>query len=529
MQNDRDHQQTKVFGQTRGQSSLRWRLALLSSALAGGALVGFALLSGWLTYQAKLDRLDAQLTSGLPPLGRPRNGDSLVNPLTNPEVALAQTLGLTEPEAVALVSFDRNDSLRYQSPWWPVDLALPHSLRPDTNPDVSPDVAPNVSPNPASPGLNDPHPRGPQPPGIQPWRGMNRAMSLEVITLGPVTARGSGQRWRVVGRSGPLGRVVVAVSLRAIHQEMGALWRIYGLTIPGALALVAVGSWALAGRALRPVQTLSQAITQVTAQGLHQRISPAEIDQEFEPLITAFNAMLERLERSFHQATRFSGDAAHELKTPLAILQGELEQALQQAEAGSPMQQTLGRLLDEVSRLGGIVRKLLLLSLADAGQMTLRLTPVNLGDLVADQLEDMALLAPDLTVTADLATNLWVNGDSDLLIQVIQNLLGNAIKYNLPQGWIRVAGQVHQGQTQITVTNAAQPLSNQDRTHLFDRFYRGDPARSRTTDGLGLGLSLAREIARAHSGNITLAPATPPNDGQSTVALVLRLPHAKAR
>ncbi len=490
------------------RSSLRWRLALLSSALAGGVLVGFALLSGWLTYQAKLDRLDAQLISGLQPLGRPRNGD----PLANPETALAQTLGLAESEAVALVMFDRNHSLRYQSPWWPTDLALPLALRPDANPNLT------------SPVPDAPPPRVPNAPGAQQRRGLERAMSLEAVTFGPVTARGSGQRWRVVGRSGPLGRVVVAVSLQAIHQEMGALGRIYGLTIPGALALVAVGSWALAGRALRPVQTLSQAITQVTAQGLHQRISNTQIDQEFEPLITAFNAMLERLERSFHQATRFSGDAAHELKTPLAILQGELEQALHQAEAGSPMQQTLGRLLDEVSRLGGIVRKLLLLSLADAGQMALYQTPVNLSDLVADQLEDMALLAPDLTVTADLAPNLWVNGDSDLLIQVIQNLLGNAIKYNLPQGWIRVGGQGLQNHVHITVTNAAQPLSGQDRTHLFDRFYRGDPARSRTTDGLGLGLSLAREIARAHGGDVALAKAPTTQDGQSTVELVLRLP-----
>jgi signal transduction histidine kinase len=321
-----------------------------------------------------------------------------------------------------------------------------------------------------------------------------------------------------------MGQVVMAVSLQAIHQEMRVLWRIYGLTIPGALAFVAVGAWAFAGRALRPVQTLSQSITQVTAQGLNQRLATAEADQEFMPLITAFNAMLERLERSFHQATRFSGDAAHELKTPLAILQGELEQALQQAEAGSPIQQTLGHLLDEVSRLGSIVRKLLLLSLADAGQITLRQKSVDLGQLVTDQLEDMALLAPDLTVTADLPPTLWVNGDSDLLIQVIQNLLGNAIKYNLPQGWIRVVGQVLQNQVHITVTNAAQPLSDQDRTHLFDRFYRGDPARSRTTDGLGLGLSLAREIARAHGGDITLTEAPTTNDGQSTVALVLRLP-----
>lgn len=485
--------------------SLRWRLALLSTALAGGVLVGFALLSGWLTYQAKLDRLDAQLRGGLQPLGRPRNGDAL----TNPEAALAQTFGLADPEAVALVWFDRTHRLRYQSPWWPQDLALPTALQADDLPYHDPAAPRALSP-----------PR----PGPRPRRGMDHALGLDGIILGPVTATGADQRWRVVGRTGALGQVVVAVSLQALHQEMGAVWRIYGFTIPGALLLVAVGSWNLAGRALRPVHTLSHRITQVTAQGLHQRLDDAPTDQEFEPLITAFNAMLERLERSFHQATRFSGDAAHELKTPLAILQGELEQALQQAEVGSSMQQTLGRLLDEVSRLGNIVRKLLLLSLADAGQMGLRPTPVNLGNLVAEQLEDMALLAPDLTVTADLAPTLWVEGDGDLLIQVIQNLLGNAVKYNLPQGWIRVEGQVHRGQTYITVTNTAPPLSTQDQAHLFDRFYRGDPARSRTTDGLGLGLSLAREIARAHGGDVTLTTATDRGDGQATVGFTLRLP-----
>jgi signal transduction histidine kinase len=144
--------------------------------------------------------------------------------------------------------------------------------------------------------------------------------------------------------------------------------------------------------------------------------------------------MLERLERSFKQASRFSGDAAHELKTPLTILQGELERTLQQPELGSEVQQHLSNLLDEVRRLSGIVRKLLLLSLADAGQMNLHRVEVDLSGLLIEMLEDIELLAPHLEIQTEIAEGLSVLGDRDLLIQVLQNGVGlNPITQTLPQ------------------------------------------------------------------------------------------------
>ncbi|MHC5731529.1 MAG: histidine kinase dimerization/phospho-acceptor domain-containing protein, partial [Nostoc sp.] len=117
------------------------------------------------------------------------------------------------------------------------------------------------------------------------------------------------------------------------------------------------------------IRQLTGVIQQLTVKGLDQRIPIGTTDVEFVELIRVFNQMLERLERSFTQASRFSADAAHELKTPLTILQGELERTLQQVDPGSEVQQRLSNLLDEVRRLSGIIRKLLLLSLADAGQM----------------------------------------------------------------------------------------------------------------------------------------------------------------
>jgi two-component system, OmpR family, heavy metal sensor histidine kinase CusS len=256
----------------------------------------------------------------------------------------------------------------------------------------------------------------------------------------------------------------------------------------------------------------------VTVKGLDRRVPIGTTDVEFVELIWVFNQMLERLERSFQQASRFSGDAAHELKTPLAILQGELERNMQQAEAGSPLQQNLTNLLDEVSRLNSIVRKLLLLSLADAGQINLHKVEVNLSQMLAVIVEDMELLAPDLKVQTDIHDGLWIWGDRDLLAQVLQNLIGNAIKYNLPNGWIRIQGWQEKTSVRITITNSSNDIPECDRDRLFDRFYRGDPARTRKVEGVGLGLSLSREIARAHHGELTLDLSP---TGQTAFTLIL--------
>lgn len=160
------------------------------------------------------------------------------------------------------------------------------------------------------------------------------------------------------------------------------------------MLLVGGGAWFLAGRALRPVQVLTRAAERVTARGLDQRITTPGNVREFERLVTVFNEMLDRLEKGFHQANRFSADASHELKTPLALLQAELEQALASTPSGSPQQQLYTSLLDEVQRLKAITQKLLLLSLADSGRLELHREPTDLSQLLANVIEDATALAP---------------------------------------------------------------------------------------------------------------------------------------
>ncbi|MEH2224800.1 ATP-binding protein [Nostoc sp.] len=504
--------------------SFRLRIALLSAALAGSTLVGFGAVSWFQIYNAKISRLDAELlnhlmraTPNFPPREEPPAGAASPRRENSRERSrwqfyedsLSYAFGTNTKTPVALVVLDADSNILYQSNSLAADLEVNRLLlkRLELTPLPPP---PKREPPPLPSNRN---PSFERPPLIRP-------RPPQFVTEQTATAV-----WRIGATKFPNAQIAIAISLQAVDRDMATIRNIFLVSIPGALLLVAVGAWLVSGGALRPIRQLTGVIQQVTVKGLDQRIPIGTTDVEFVELIQVFNLMLERLERSFTQASRFSGDAAHELKTPLTILQGELERTLQQVDPGSEVQQRLSNLLDEVRRLSGIMRKLLLLSLADAGKMSLYLVEVDMSELLMEMLEDVEMLAPQLTVETDFTDGLRVKGDRDLLIQILQNLFSNAIKYNLANGWIKI--RTHQTPTtlHVTIVNASEdiPLSDRDvydglRLRIFDRFYRGDPSRNRKIEGIGLGLSLAREIARAHRGDLTL-DLTP--SGQTAFTLTL--------
>ncbi|MEI7613626.1 MAG: ATP-binding protein [Betaproteobacteria bacterium] len=314
---------------------------------------------------------------------------------------------------------------------------------------------------------------------------------------------GSGQTWRIGLARTERSRVAVAVSLKALDAEMHGIRIAFLLAMPVALFLIGLGAWLVSRRALRPVEKLTQAACRITAEGLGERLPVAGEDREFVELIKVFNQMLERLERSFRQAHRFTADAAHELKTPLAILQGQLERAIGEEEAGSAVQIELSGILDEVRRLSTISRKLLLLSQADAGKLSLNRQAVNLSEVLTSLVEDTQMLAPHLNVSAVIQPDLVVSVDGALLLQVLHNLISNAIKYNVDDGWITLSAKRWPRQVDVFVSNASAGIPLGERGKIFERFYRADQARSRDVEGLGLGLALSREIVRAHGGELT--------------------------
>ncbi|MBD2501363.1 ATP-binding protein [Anabaena azotica] len=470
--------------------SFRLRIALLSAALAGSTLVGFGAVSWLQIYNAKISGLDVELLNQLMRASRPHQQERLPPP---PRVEI------NTKNPIALLVLDANGEIVFQSNLVSTDSELNRLL------------VERLRLTPLAP----PPPRERLNPALEP-------PSFRPIPPQFVTAKTATAIWRIGAAKFPYNQVAIAVSLEAVNQEMATIRNIFLVSIPTALLMVAVGAWLISGGALRPINQLTGVIQQVTVKGLDQRIPIGTTDVEFVQLIVVFNQMLERLERSFTQASRFSADAAHELKTPLTILQGELERTLQQVEPGSEVQQSLSNLLDEVRRLSGIMRKLLLLSLADAGQMSLYLVEVDMSGLLMEMVEDVELLAPSLTVETDIPSGLKVEGDRDLLMQVLQNLLSNAIKYNLAQGWMKIYAGKMSTNIQITIANASKDIPQSDRDRLFDRFYRGDPARTRQVEGIGLGLSLAREIARAHRGDLTLDSTL---NGQTAFTLTLPMAH----
>jgi heavy metal sensor kinase len=317
----------------------------------------------------------------------------------------------------------------------------------------------------------------------------------------------------------PRSRAVLAHSLAPMKAEMqGDLQRALQVLVPLALALTALGAWLMASLTMRPVNRLRTAMQGVTQRALDQRLASAGEDREFKELIAAYNTMLARLEASFQQASRFSADAAHELKTPLTILQGRIEQALHQT-ADSAVQAGLADMLDEVGRLAAITRKLLLLSQADAGQLALHRENVDLSEMLEALVSDAQMLVTEQSVRSIVEPGLRTQGDALLLRQLFNNLLSNALRYGRPGGWIAVSGRRRAGGVEVIFANASAPLGAAQRARFFDRFHRGDGAHNRAVDGHGLGLSLSREIARAHGGDLTLQAS--PDDA---VGLRLWLP-----
>jgi heavy metal sensor kinase len=491
--------------------SFRLRLALFQALLAGITLVAFAAGAWWLIRDANVLQIDTLLRAEVErEVQRQRDVDAWDAYADT----LNRTFSMQHPSNTLLLVMESGGSVRYRSAHWPATLDAARFSWPlaRMGSEIQGGPAPTrpspaMMPGAAVPGATD----GDTPP-ITP-RAAIPAIAVTAVTVG-------GEPWRMGLAALPHAQLAVGVSLSGVEREMLAVRNAFLVAIPLTLLAIAMAIWIFSTRAIRPVRHLTRTIQNVTAQGLNQRIESAAEDREFSELISVFNDMLDRLERGFMQASRFSADAAHELKTPLAILQGQVERAITQAPAGSPLQGSLTGILDEIRRLSSISQKLLLLSQADAGHMRLALAPLDLSAELDDLVDDVQLLAPGLRVESRIASGITIKADAALLKQVLHNLVSNAIKYNIEGGWIRITAVTRDAAAEIEVANASLGIAEDERGKLFERFYRADPARSRNIDGVGLGLSVSREIARAHGGDLMLADAAA---GETRFALRLPL------
>lgn len=334
------------------------------------------------------------------------------------------------------------------------------------------------------------------------------------------TWSGEEESWRLARLASGKNFAVIAADLAASRDALQRqLKGTLATIVPISLALAALVAWLLADAAIQPVTRLRQAMRQIRTSSLDRRLTDTGEDTEFRELIATYNDMLARLEASFAQASRFSADAAHELMTPLSILRGRIEEA-RRAEESEERQEAWGELLDETGRLIAIVRKLLLLSRADAGQLHLEREDLDLSSLLTELAAD-AEMARTVDLQVDVAPGLHVQADRTLLRQLLNNLITNALRYCTTPGWIRITARQQPGAVVLRFANTCAPISVAERQHLFERFFRADGSRTRSTGGSGLGLSIAREIAQAHGGTLTLDEGP---DNEVSLALTLPFP-----
>ena len=282
------------------------------------------------------------------------------------------------------------------------------------------------------------------------------------------------------------------------------------VVLPIILVAFFAASYFITGNALEPVEALINEVEAITdGRSLHRRL-PANLGtDELSRLGTTLNAMIARLETSFGALRRFTADASHELKTPLTVLRADVERAMHPGAQGSEAMQALEEALQETARMSDLVDSLLTLARADEGRFDLHREPIDLGPLVRDVYETAVILGENggLTVSMTVLEEGVIEGDAQRLRQLFLNLVTNAIKYT-PRGGRVELSLSHRLADEIAfvVRDSGIGMSAADLSHVFERFWRADRARSRTSErgGFGLGLAISQWIAQAHGGRITV-------------------------
>lgn len=275
------------------------------------------------------------------------------------------------------------------------------------------------------------------------------------------------------------------------------------LLLPIVILLASYGGWALAGRALAPVKEIDKTLQAIQASDLSRRVTVTPSDRELQQLVTTVNQTLERLERSFETIRQFSGDASHQLQTPLAVMKASLELAARQPD--SAVRGLSEQLSGVVNEMSTTVADLQAFALADADLATSRSGPVLLSEICHDALEIVNALAESVAmeVRADIEAGVSVWGDAGRLKQIVLNLADNGLKYARAGGELRITLSRDQSSARLEVSDNGAGIDPDDLPHVFERFFRarGDSKASQT--GAGIGLAIVKRIVDVHHGSIT--------------------------
>ncbi len=306
--------------------------------------------------------------------------------------------------------------------------------------------------------------------------------------------------------TGPIA-VQVLASTEPLQETLGQLAGLMLLAIGAVLAVASYGSTFTARRALRPIDEIVARVREIQARGSPERLDVHAGSDELDRLVRTLNEMLDRVAASVASARRFAADASHELQTPLAAMRAIVEMCLRTGRDAASYRAMAEDLLAEIERLSALVRDLRLLALAEAGHLLVGAEPIDLAELAAECCEIARAVAEEKQIAVELLVEArpLVHGSPIHLRRVLLNLTDNAVRYSPSGSRIDVRVARSDGYARLSVEDRGCGIAPGDLPHIFEPFYRADPARARATGGSGLGLAIADQVVRAHGGRIEVA------------------------
>jgi len=315
-----------------------------------------------------------------------------------------------------------------------------------------------------------------------------------------------GQPGRVVAGSARLDGGALTVIVARVYGERSAMFARYRERIAAAVAIGALGAALLAAlllrRGLRPLRVVAAHAALVRPGTLAQRLEVEAAPSELRPLVDAFNAMQGRLQDGYARLSGFSADLAHEFRTPVANLLGQSQVMLAQPRSAAEYEQLIASNIEELERLARMIESMLFLARAGQDEVVLARQPLR----ALDELEKVANFYEGMAEERGLRIECLGGGtvlaDPALLRRALANLLSNAVRHAAAGSTVTLSASQRAGATALVVANAGMPIAPAHLAHLFERFYRADPARSEAEGSTGLGLSIVRAIMDLHGGSV---------------------------
>jgi len=326
------------------------------------------------------------------------------------------------------------------------------------------------------------------------------------------------KQYRILIRRKKWGRLIIGAENQAFFEVADEFKTILLAGFPLLILMVITAANFLARRAMRPVVSAAEKAEEITLANLENDLSDYDKKDEFGILLNTLNHMIARLDQGVKQIRRFTQDAAHELRTPISIIRGELELLSQEKKISGENRAALQKTLDKTILLHKIVDDLMLLARSDSGRYELNTTVFALDRIVRDTVEDILLLSErrPVEIVLDQCDAVSFSGDEPLIRRLLLNLADNALKYT-EKGLISFALRNRPEGSEIRISDTGVGIPEADLPHIFDRFYRAENARTGTGGGSGLGLSISQWIVGAHGGDIKIESRS---SGGTTVTIL---------